>query len=190
MVMIADWAAKFTKSLGLELNASRYQMGTRCRRFCVLVENSTIVWFGLEKDAFVDSLGLILRHLGYISDSDLDEIVNVWSKICRRTSKRSAACSRTSMSQRAELASQDVLALNASYTDGLEVEEGASLHSIGDDRDGQDFEATGLAAAADETMTTETDITVEDDDQQQQQPAAERTFLSNDLAIKPVDVVI
>eukprot|EP01056_Protomagalhaensia_sp_Gyna25_P005544 Protomagalhaensia_sp_Gyna_25__5543@NODE_752_length_2693_cov_19_046722_g590_i0_p1_GENE_NODE_752_length_2693_cov_19_046722_g590_i0NODE_752_length_2693_cov_19_046722_g590_i0_p1_ORF_typecomplete_len807_score169_53Redoxin/PF08534_10/1_2e19AhpCTSA/PF00578_21/2_4e07SDA1/PF05285_12/1_NODE_752_length_2693_cov_19_046722_g590_i01752595 len=74
IVMISDWEGKFTEALGLELDASSYHMGIRCRRFCILVSQGTIVWFGLENDAFVDQVALILHRLHLLSDTQLNEI--------------------------------------------------------------------------------------------------------------------
>lgn len=69
------------QALGLELDASSFHMGSRCRRFCLLVEDDVIVWFGLEEDAFVDKIGLILKHLGYINEDQLEEILSICARI-------------------------------------------------------------------------------------------------------------
>lgn len=74
IVMISDWEGKFTEALGLELDASSYHMGMRCRRFCIFVSQGTIVWFGLENDAFVDQVALILHRLQLLNDEQLGAI--------------------------------------------------------------------------------------------------------------------
>ncbi|EZG56065.1 peroxiredoxin [Gregarina niphandrodes] len=73
-LLVADWQGKLTSTLGLELDARAYHMGSRCRRFCLLVEHGVVVWFGLEEDAFVERLAVVLRHLDLISASELNEI--------------------------------------------------------------------------------------------------------------------
>eukprot|EP01053_Blabericola_migrator_P012294 Blabericola_migrator_1__12293@NODE_768_length_6592_cov_139_084138_g546_i0_p2_GENE_NODE_768_length_6592_cov_139_084138_g546_i0NODE_768_length_6592_cov_139_084138_g546_i0_p2_ORF_typecomplete_len576_score90_69Redoxin/PF08534_10/2_9e20AhpCTSA/PF00578_21/1_1e07LAP1C/PF05609_12/0_0095Borrelia_P83/PF05262_11/0_039SDA1/PF05285_12/4_7SMC_N/PF02463_19/10U79_P34/PF03064_16/13_NODE_768_length_6592_cov_139_084138_g546_i0891816 len=77
IVMISDWEGKFTEALGLEMDASSYHMGIRCRRFCIFVSQGTIVWFGLENDAFVDQVALILHKLNLLTDDQLHQIQEV-----------------------------------------------------------------------------------------------------------------
>eukprot|EP01054_Gregarina_sp_Poly1_P000300 Gregarina_sp_Poly_1__299@NODE_1074_length_5174_cov_263_109262_g746_i0_p3_GENE_NODE_1074_length_5174_cov_263_109262_g746_i0NODE_1074_length_5174_cov_263_109262_g746_i0_p3_ORF_typecomplete_len436_score76_66Redoxin/PF08534_10/5_2e20AhpCTSA/PF00578_21/2_8e07_NODE_1074_length_5174_cov_263_109262_g746_i037225029 len=77
IVMISDWEGKFTEALGLELDASSYHMGVRCRRFCILVSQGTIVWFGLENDAFVDQVALILHRLQLMNEQQLRTVQEI-----------------------------------------------------------------------------------------------------------------
>eukprot|EP01055_Gregarina_sp_Pseudo9_P000750 Gregarina_sp_Pseudo_9__749@NODE_1480_length_1560_cov_22_907955_g1370_i0_p1_GENE_NODE_1480_length_1560_cov_22_907955_g1370_i0NODE_1480_length_1560_cov_22_907955_g1370_i0_p1_ORF_typecomplete_len476_score133_15Redoxin/PF08534_10/3_1e20AhpCTSA/PF00578_21/1_4e07YL1/PF05764_13/2_9Merozoite_SPAM/PF07133_11/3_7_NODE_1480_length_1560_cov_22_907955_g1370_i01261553 len=81
IVMISDWEGKFTEALGLELDASSYHMGVRCRRFCILVAQGTIVWFGLENDAFVDQVALILHRLQLLNDEQLHAIQDLANRL-------------------------------------------------------------------------------------------------------------
>ncbi len=46
--MMADGSAKFTKSLGLELDLVERGMGTRCQRFSLLVDDGTVKSVNVE----------------------------------------------------------------------------------------------------------------------------------------------
>ena len=46
--MMADGSAKFTKSLGLELDLVERGMGTRCQRFSLLVDDGTVKSVNIE----------------------------------------------------------------------------------------------------------------------------------------------
>ena len=46
--MMADGSAKFTKSLGLELDLNERGMGTRCQRFSLLVDDGTVKSVNIE----------------------------------------------------------------------------------------------------------------------------------------------
>ena len=52
IVMLADGNAEFTKSLGLEMDASKFQMGLRSKRFAMIIDN------GVVKHLAVDDAGL------------------------------------------------------------------------------------------------------------------------------------
>ena len=49
VLMLADGNAELTKALGLEMDGSAYGMGTRCRRFSMLVEDGTIKSLHIEE---------------------------------------------------------------------------------------------------------------------------------------------
>ena len=49
--MLADGNAEYSKALGLELDASGFGMGTRGKRFAVIVDN------GVAKQVFVEGPG-------------------------------------------------------------------------------------------------------------------------------------
>ena len=51
MLMLADGNADFTRAVGLELDASGYGMGTRAKRFAMLVED------GVVRELFVEAPG-------------------------------------------------------------------------------------------------------------------------------------
>lgn len=42
LVMLADGNAEFTRALGLEMDASGFGMGTRCKRFAMIIENGAV----------------------------------------------------------------------------------------------------------------------------------------------------
>ena len=49
VMMIADGNAEFAKAVGLELDASGYGMGTRIKRFSMLVDNGVVKQLNVEK---------------------------------------------------------------------------------------------------------------------------------------------
>lgn len=63
--MVADGNAEFAKKLGLELDASKYGMGTRSQRFAMVVEDGTVKkLFVEEPGAFkVSSAEHVLENL-------------------------------------------------------------------------------------------------------------------------------
>ncbi len=66
VTMIADGNAGFTKALGLEMDASRFGMGTRGQRFSMLVKDGKVAELYIEEPgAFgVSSAEHMLAHLG------------------------------------------------------------------------------------------------------------------------------
>lgn len=46
--LLADGSAVFTRSLGLELDASGLGMGVRSKRYAMIVENGVITWIGID----------------------------------------------------------------------------------------------------------------------------------------------
>jgi peroxiredoxin len=49
VMMVADGNADFAKAIGLEMDGSGYGMGTRIRRFSMLVDNGTVKQLNVEK---------------------------------------------------------------------------------------------------------------------------------------------
>jgi peroxiredoxin len=49
VMMIADGNAEFAKAVGLEMDASGYGMGTRIKRFSMLVDNGVVKQLNVEK---------------------------------------------------------------------------------------------------------------------------------------------
>lgn len=49
VMMIADGNADFARAVGLEMDGSGYGMGTRIRRFSMLVDNGTVKQLNVEK---------------------------------------------------------------------------------------------------------------------------------------------
>ena len=49
VMMVADGNADFAKAVGLEMDGSGYGMGTRIRRFSMLVDNGTVKQLNVEK---------------------------------------------------------------------------------------------------------------------------------------------
>jgi glutaredoxin/glutathione-dependent peroxiredoxin len=48
IVMLADGNAELTKALGLELDASGFGMGTRCKRFAMIIEDGKVTSLDVE----------------------------------------------------------------------------------------------------------------------------------------------
>ena len=65
VMMVADGNADFAKAIGLEMDGSGYGMGTRIRRFSMLVDNGTVKQLNVEKPgAFeVSNAETILKQL-------------------------------------------------------------------------------------------------------------------------------
>jgi glutaredoxin/glutathione-dependent peroxiredoxin len=63
--MLADGNGDFTKALGLEMDAGRYGMGLRSRRYSMLVENGTVKRLNVEDDGSfnVSSAEYLLQQL-------------------------------------------------------------------------------------------------------------------------------
>jgi glutaredoxin/glutathione-dependent peroxiredoxin len=49
VMMLADGNGDFTKALGLEMDASKYGMGTRSQRYSMLVENGVVKQLNIEE---------------------------------------------------------------------------------------------------------------------------------------------
>ncbi|MFC4347456.1 peroxiredoxin [Kordiimonas lipolytica] len=49
VVMLADGNAEFAKALGLEMDASGFGMGTRSKRFSMIVEDGTVTQLNIEE---------------------------------------------------------------------------------------------------------------------------------------------
>ena len=65
VLMLADGNAELTKALGLEMDGSGYGMGTRSRRYSMLVDNGVVTQLNVEKPgAFeVSNAETILKQL-------------------------------------------------------------------------------------------------------------------------------
>jgi peroxiredoxin len=65
VMMVADGNADFAKAVGLEMDGSGYGMGTRIRRFSMVVDNGTVKQLNVEKPgAFeVSNAETILKQL-------------------------------------------------------------------------------------------------------------------------------
>ena len=48
ILMLADGNAEFTAALGMELDASGFGMGGRCKRFAMIVDNGTVSFLAIE----------------------------------------------------------------------------------------------------------------------------------------------
>ncbi len=66
VMMVADGNADFAKAVGLEMDGSGYGMGTRIRRFSMLVDNGTVKQLNVEKPgAFeVSNAETMIKQLG------------------------------------------------------------------------------------------------------------------------------
>jgi peroxiredoxin len=49
VLMVADGNAELTRALGLEMDGSAYGMGTRCKRFSMLVDDGTVKALHIEE---------------------------------------------------------------------------------------------------------------------------------------------
>jgi peroxiredoxin len=54
VVMLADGNSEFTKALGLEMDATGYGMGMRCKRFSMIVEDGVVKHLAVEPAGGVD----------------------------------------------------------------------------------------------------------------------------------------
>lgn len=66
ILMVADGNAEFTRKLGLELDASGFGMGTRSKRYAMIVDDGVVKYLGVDSKEIVDSaaervLGLLER---------------------------------------------------------------------------------------------------------------------------------
>lgn len=48
LLMLADGNADFSRALGLEMDASQWGMGVRCKRFALVIENGRVVHAAIE----------------------------------------------------------------------------------------------------------------------------------------------
>jgi glutaredoxin/glutathione-dependent peroxiredoxin len=66
VLMVADGNADFAKAVGLEMDGSGYGMGTRIRRFSMLVDNGTVKQLNVEKPgAFeVSNFETMMKQVG------------------------------------------------------------------------------------------------------------------------------
>jgi len=49
VLMLADGNAEFTKAIGLEMDGTGFGMGTRCKRFSMVIENGVVMSLNVEK---------------------------------------------------------------------------------------------------------------------------------------------
>ena len=59
IIMLADGSCELTKALGLELDLQVKQMGIRCTRFLLIIENSLILKINIEKNPAVCSVSSV-----------------------------------------------------------------------------------------------------------------------------------
>ena len=63
--MMADGNAAYSKALGLDADFSKYGMGTRCKRYSMLVEDGVVKQLNVETAGFeVSSAEKMLEQLG------------------------------------------------------------------------------------------------------------------------------
>ena len=64
--MLADGNGAFTKSLGLELDATAFGMGLRAKRFAMVVDNGVVTQLHVEApgEFKVSAADYVLEHLG------------------------------------------------------------------------------------------------------------------------------
>ena len=55
LMMLGDGNGEFTKALGLELDATGYQMGQRSKRFAMIVDDGTVRWLGIDESGLEHS---------------------------------------------------------------------------------------------------------------------------------------
>lgn len=65
ITMLADGNGDYARALGLELDASRWGMGTRSRRFAAIVEDGRLSWLAVEPggEVGVSSADAVLAEL-------------------------------------------------------------------------------------------------------------------------------
>ncbi len=63
--MLADGNADFTRALGLQMDASGYGMGVRCKRFALYADNGVVqgLWVEAPGEFRVSSAEYVLTHL-------------------------------------------------------------------------------------------------------------------------------
>jgi peroxiredoxin len=66
VLMLADGNADYTRALGLELDASKFGMGTRSQRFSMIVDNGVVTQLNVEPGGQfgISSAETILEQLG------------------------------------------------------------------------------------------------------------------------------
>ncbi|AHK79993.1 peroxiredoxin [Ectothiorhodospira haloalkaliphila] len=71
ILMVADGNADFTRAVGLDVDASGGGMGTRSRRYAMIVDNGRVEWLGVDKPRQVveSSADAVLEALGVKSGS-------------------------------------------------------------------------------------------------------------------------
>lgn len=55
ILMLADGNAELTRALGLELDASGFGMGTRCKRFALIAEDGVVTYLGVDSKGVQES---------------------------------------------------------------------------------------------------------------------------------------
>lgn len=64
IIMVADGNATYTKALGLELDASGFGMGTRSKRYAMIVDNGKVTYLGVDTKGIEQSAAdAVLAHL-------------------------------------------------------------------------------------------------------------------------------
>lgn len=64
IIMAADGSAEFTKTLGLELDASAAGMGIRSKRYAMVIEDGKITYLGVDdKGVHESSAEAVMEHL-------------------------------------------------------------------------------------------------------------------------------
>ncbi|GAB4225812.1 MAG: peroxiredoxin [Methyloligellaceae bacterium] len=66
ILFVSDWDAAFTKALGLEFDASAAGLGTRSRRFAMIVNDGVVEWVDVEEAPGTierTSAEVMLQHL-------------------------------------------------------------------------------------------------------------------------------
>ena len=66
IVLLSDGNGEFTSKVGLELDASRFGMGTRSRRYAAIVDDGVLTYLGVEPagEVGVSGAGAVLEQLG------------------------------------------------------------------------------------------------------------------------------
>ena len=66
IVLLSDGNGEFTSKVGLELDASRFGMGTRSRRYAAVVDDGVLTYLGVEPagEVGVSGADAVLEHLG------------------------------------------------------------------------------------------------------------------------------
>lgn len=66
IVLLSDGNGEFTSKIGLELDASRFGMGTRSRRYAAIVDDGVLTYLGVEPagEVGVSGADAVLERLG------------------------------------------------------------------------------------------------------------------------------
>jgi len=66
IVLLSDGNGEFTSKVGLELDASRFGMGTRSRRYAAIVDDGVLTYLGVEPagEVGVSGADAVLEELG------------------------------------------------------------------------------------------------------------------------------